>query len=123
MDGYFSGTIYFGSAFSLVANGSINSDAFFAKLNSSTGVDEINKNESANIFPNPASNHLTVALRNNNKKIKITISDIAGKIMYANTFSEQQKIEVNIKDFTEGVYILQIQWNNFKEMKKLIITR
>lgn len=75
------------------------------------------------IFPNPASSHLTIALGNNNKKVIITIVDITGKIIYATTASDTQKTEVFTNDFATGVYAIHIQTPDFMVTKKLVIEK
>lgn len=88
-----------------------------------TGIIENSFASSINLFPNPATNHLTIALPNTNEKVEITITDITGKIIYSTTVSETQKIEVNTKDFAEGIYVVQIQTADFIETKKLIVEK
>ncbi|MBL0340048.1 MAG: hypothetical protein IPP71_03510 [Bacteroidetes bacterium] len=47
--------------------------------NISTDINEMNKNEVIIVFPNPATNHLTIAFGSNNKKVEVAIADITGK--------------------------------------------
>ena len=88
-----------------------------------TGIENVNTNAEINLYPNPANNHLTIALGRNNKKVDVTIADITGKIIYSTTASDTQKIEVNTHDFAEGIYIVQIQTVGFTGTKKIIITK
>ena len=76
-----------------------------------------------NLFPNPATNHLTIALGNNTKKAEVTITDISGKLIYTTTTTDAQKIEVNTKEFAEGIYVVQIQTADFIAKKKLVIAK
>ncbi len=46
-----------------------------------TGIAENSFASSINLFPNPAENHLTIALGSNTKKVEITIADITGKVI------------------------------------------
>ena len=91
--------------------------------NTSTGLNDINKNEGIKIYPNPTTNQLTIALESNNQKVEVTIADITGKTIYSTTASETQKIEVNTKDYSAGVYVVQIQGTDFIETKKLIVAK
>lgn len=75
------------------------------------------------LFPNPASNQFTIALKNNNKKVDVTIADITGKIIYSTTANETQKIEVNTQDIAAGIYVVQIQTADFIASKKLVIEK
>ena len=88
-----------------------------------TGIFENSFASSVNLFPNPADDHLTINLGSNNKKVDVTIADIAGKIVYTTTAYETNKIEVNTNEFAEGVYFVQIQSGELISTKKLIIKK
>ena len=88
-----------------------------------TGINENSFAASINLFPNPANNHLSIALGSNNKKVEVAIADITGKIVYTTTIVETDKVEVNTNEFAEGIYIVQIQSGEFISTKKLIIKR
>ena len=105
------------------AYNSIPNQPILAGQTTATGVTENSLAASINLYPNPATNHLTIELPNANKKFDLTITDITGKIIYSTTQSETQKIEVSSKDFAEGVYVVQIQSADFIETKKLIIKK
>jgi len=82
-----------------------------------------NPQSSITIFPNPAINHLTIALGSSNKKVEATIADIAGKIIYTTSATEVQQIEMNTIDFAEGVYVLRIQTEDLIETKLLVVAK
>ena len=88
-----------------------------------TGIFENSFSSSINLFPNPANNHLTIALGSNNKNVEVAIADITGKIIYTTTANETNKIEVNTGEFAEGIYIVKIQSGEFIATKKLIIKK
>ena len=87
------------------------------------GIMENTASQSINLFPQPATDHLTITFGNTHKNVEITVTDITGKIIYTTTSTEKQKVEVNTNDFAEGVYVVQIQTADFLETKKLIITK
>ncbi|MBL0341840.1 MAG: T9SS type A sorting domain-containing protein [Bacteroidetes bacterium] len=70
------------------------------------------------VFPCPAANQFTIELPGNTEKVDVTISDITGKIIYKTATINSEKIEVNTTDFAEGVYLVQVQTENFTETKK-----
>ena len=88
-----------------------------------TGIFENSFAASINVFPNPANNHLTIALGSNNKNVEVAIADITGKIVYTTSVYETNRIEVNTSEFAEGIYIVQIQSREFISTKKHIIKR
>ena len=92
-----------------------------------TGINENSFASSINIFPNPATNNLTITLGSSSKKVEITILDITGKIIPiaigTTTSTETQKIEVNTKDFKAGVYLVQVKSTDFIATKKLVVEK
>ncbi len=116
-----SGPVYFtvkDYAYNTVANAFI-----LAGQTNATGVNENSFASSINLFPNPADNHLTIDLGSNNKKVKVTITDITGKIIYTNISTYTQKVEVNTQDFATGIYVVQIQAADFIGNKKLVVEK
>ena len=89
----------------------------------STGIFENSFAATINLFPNPAHNHLSIALGNNNKKVDVTIADMTGKIIYTTIAYETNMIGVNTSEFAEGIYIVQIQSGEFISTKKIIIKK
>ncbi len=100
------------------------SDMFIAKLGAiNTGIEYLINNDNVSVYPNPSTSHFTISLPSNNKKTEVTITDITGKIIYTTTITNSEKIEVNTKDFSAGVYLVQIQIGDFIETKKLIVAK
>ena len=75
------------------------------------------------LYPNPSTNYLTINLGSNNRKVEVNIVDITGKVIYTTIARETQKIEVNTEDFKEGVYVVQIQTEEFIGTKKFIVKK
>ncbi len=88
-----------------------------------TGISENSFASSINLFPNPTKNHLTIDLGSNNKKIEVTIADITGKVIYTTVTTDTNMVEVNTNDFSEGIYVVQIQAADFIGTKKLVLER
>jgi hypothetical protein len=109
------------------AYNSIPNQPILAGETNATGIIENSFASSISLFPNPATNHLTIALGNNCKKAEVTIADITGKIIYSIPIaigtSETQNIDVNTEDFSEGIYVVQIQASDFIATKKLVVKK
>ncbi len=82
------------------------------------GLKEMENNQ-LEIYPNPATNSLTIAFGKTIKKAVVTITDITGKIIYTTTASETEKMEVSTSGFADGIYIVKIQTGDGVETKKL----
>jgi len=105
------------------AYNSIPNQPILAGQTVATGINENSFASSVHLFPNPATNHLTIALSSNNKKAEVSIADITGKVIYTTSATEVQKIEVNTEDFARGIYVVQIQSADFVGTKKLVIEK
>jgi len=70
------------------------------------------KNESLNIYPNPASNYLNVENNQNLVVQKIEIFNITGKIIEVKTVEKTEKnLQIDISDLDNGVYFLKVYDN------------
>ena len=105
------------------AYNSIPNQPILAGQTTATGIVENSFASSVNIYPNPADNHFTITFGSNNKKVEVTITDITGKIIYSTSATNTEKIEVNAKEFAEGVYLVQIQSADFIATKKLVVEK
>lgn len=91
-----------------------------------TGTLGLNENHVASqisIFPNPASNQLTISLKSFQPEVEVSIVDITGKTVHKIKETETRKIEVYTTDFASGIYLVQIKATDFIETKKLIVKK
>ena len=88
-----------------------------------TGINENSFASSIHLFPNPATNHVTIDLPNVKEKVEINIADITGKVIYTTIAGETQKIEVDTKDLAAGIYAVQIKTADFIATKKLVVEK
>ncbi len=105
------------------AYNSIPNQPILAGQTSVTGITENISASSISLYPNPATNHLTIELPNVKEKVEVTINDITGKKMYTTSSEETHKIEVNTHGFNEGIYFVQIQTAGFIGTKKLVVEK
>ncbi len=90
--------------------------------NSTSGISEINNQQSTiTLYPNPATNNLTIAFGKTTKKVVVTITDVTGKLVNSEQLIVNSKsATIDISGFAEGVYIVKIQTGDGVEMRKLI---
>jgi len=72
------------------------------------------------VYPNPATDHITVKCDINDLLI-VELSDLNGRVLYSNNFTNE--IEINTIGFTKGMYILKLISDNkeIKSLKKIIL--
>ncbi|MEO8085873.1 MAG: T9SS type A sorting domain-containing protein [Bacteroidota bacterium] len=85
-------------------------------------VNEIAKPVSTfNLFPNPAADMLNIALQNYNRNQDYTLSiyNCIGQIVYE-TKNVKEKMQVDMNDFSGGIYLLQLQSENGNVNQKFL---
>ncbi|PKL81224.1 MAG: hypothetical protein CVV25_00320 [Ignavibacteriae bacterium HGW-Ignavibacteriae-4] len=90
------------------------------KFNETTTSVETNENDLVNIYPNPASNQLTIDLQGK-QAIGYAISDIKGNIVENRKDNYSGQMNINLKSYPTGTYILElILTNNQKITNKFV---
>lgn len=82
---------------------------------------------SANIFPNPANNNITVELTSNkNSKVSVKIMDINGRVYLSENLSVNSglnKSVIDINSLSAGIYFVAIDNDENVTNKKLVVLR
>ncbi|MEP5338305.1 MAG: carbohydrate-binding protein [Algibacter sp.] len=82
--------------------------------------EEFDKNNVIRIYPNPVSNHLTV-LMPISKFSEYTIFDISGRVNKQGVIaSNMQKLNIDLSNFSKGVYLISLKGNQLTKTFKLI---
>lgn len=97
-------------------------DFYFGPLNAQLGVEE-NVFEAFSMYPNPASNEVTIKL-NSDQDVNISIFDIRGREVFTQGYVQNSALfnrTINLDNMTTGLYLVQITSGDKKTTKKLII--
>lgn len=74
------------------------------------------------VYPNPASERITIQTATNYQLLKLTITDPTGKVVYSrNPGTYGGSIEADISGMKPGLYFIRLSNNIFSETQKLII--
>jgi glycosidase len=84
------------------------------RLESSTGVTALSGNEALSIFPNPASDVISIDLKKEiNHPVSILIQGMSGTILRREQLNVVAgKVSVNINALTDGIYLLKLENEN-----------
>jgi hypothetical protein len=82
------------------------------------GLKEVSNATFAGLYPNPASNNVTLEFTNNSVK-NISVMDLTGRVVFTTSTSDE-KIALNLSNLNDGVYFVRINSNNKTEIAKLI---
>lgn len=77
-----------------------------------------------NVFPNPAKNFVNIKISEIRNEATLQIINVAGQIVYTETIAPQEFemiYTVDLSQFTEGLYIINLRHENEMSVKKLAI--
>jgi len=103
----------------------VNATALQNAINSAliaTGIDAPNSSVSGlNIFPNPASQIISVTFSDIIKKGVIKIYSLLDEQIFEQNILNQSIIKVNLKNITSGIYFVKVFDGEKSYCKKLIV--
>jgi hypothetical protein len=86
-------------------------------------ISENNSDFALKIFPNPASDIVTLNIDNtNNADLTLNIYNVIGALVKTETL-EQNRQQINIGNLTNGIYLVEIKSKEWTKIQKLIIQR
>ena len=93
--------------------------------NPSTGTLEINNNYTTlSFYPNPVKRVLNINNNNNYSELNIYLFDISGKeLIKLRNVSQQQSIELDLNNYSAGVYYLKIAGENTFLNEKIVVIK
>jgi hypothetical protein len=90
----------------------------YQTVNTKKAISEFN--EKITIYPNPAKTHVDINLIGD-ELTYINLINTNGQILKSISATDNARIDLN--NFNNGLYIIQIKGNNYTETRKLIISR
>lgn len=88
---------------------------------SSTGAGSIIPESEMNVYPNPAHGLVSLNFSRNEKEGKVTVSNVLGEIIYEVSILKETKIELNLNNFSAGIYFIQIFDGEKNYCRKIIV--
>jgi hypothetical protein len=88
------------------------------------GIDQKNLESTVQIFPNPVSGELTITITGKESRLDMSITDMNGKILYAEKLSgisSGYRKKVDMSGFAKGVYFLKLSNNERVYSEKVIV--
>jgi hypothetical protein len=133
-DTVFSGEIYNQNGFNITTTGAgtVNDTLFLNSqegcdstilltLTVVSGIQENNPTNNVLLYPNPSHSHITISSTNDNPIQDIQIMNLTGKIIKQTLHIVKTETEINISDFSSGLYIVRIFLKEGIVSKKITI--
>ncbi len=86
-----------------------------------SGIDKNDYSTSIEIYPNPASDFVTLNI-NKNKALTLNIYNLIGTLVKSEMLKQNQR-QINIGDLNNGIYVIEIKSKEWTENQKIIIQR
>jgi len=115
----FTPTVSGNYAVEITSNGCTSSSNCTSITISTAGV-EVQKTNSFEVFPNPASD--LVSIRNASVGSTLQLTDMTGKVVLETTVSTEETT-LNVNDLSNGIYFVQIRNNTIIGTKKLVVSK
>jgi len=88
-------------------------------------INDLNSTFSYSVFPNPATNQISILMDNiNSKEVSVSIYNLSGQSVFQSNLSLTQGVnqkQLDISSLSSGVYVINISNNRINSSKKLII--
>ncbi len=123
--GRFNGTFDFDpgpNTSNLVASTGTSGDIFVQKLTDIVTSVDTDFNDTFNLYPNPASNFISIQSAVDSKHLTITIYNAQGQLVTLSKV-EGQKKTIDISSLSSGIYYLHLQSNDGVGVKKFEVLR
>jgi hypothetical protein len=92
-----------------------------ATVTGTVGITENAENAIATVYPNPATDNLTISLNAAvSGKVSVAIVDLAGRIVSNETFNAGSKIDMNIAGIAKGTYMVRITTEKAQSVQRVV---
>lgn len=89
-------------------NGCVDSISILQNVSACTGIaDVLTDSNGINLFPNPTSGNITIAVGNVTEKMSVEIYDAVGRLIVKKEIIEKQTM-VTMEDFSAGIYVYKV---------------
>jgi len=92
-----------------------------ATITAVTGITEAEAAGLAYVYPNPATDNLTISLNKSiTGKVQVSIVDLAGRTVAAQQFNANEKLEMNVAGLAKGTYMVKVITENAQSVQRII---
>lgn len=89
-----------------------------------TSIKEVSFNSLGAVYPNPATEHFTVVLKEARSDVKITVYDLIGNAVFTDSYVAsglEFRKTIDCTNFAKGAYIVKVENNGNAAQSKLVI--
>ena len=92
--------------------------------NTVSGISTHTSNSELSIYPNPANDLFTVKVNGNtNELFNVKITDNLGQLLQNRTMNSNGTLTIDCKNYSSGIYFINVSGKNSSETRKVIISK
>ena len=119
---FFKFTPYYQKLFGVfISAGNVAGAYYWEPTKSTSGINDIEMDRAIDLFPNPATTNFNIQLKNSSRTLRISMFDITGNCVYKGVNYNKSEVNIDIKAFSKGLYMVSIETDTGIETKKLLI--
>lgn len=103
------------------SSGNTDSCTFNVEILTCVGISENQDLQGINVFPNPATDFISVEINENHSLLNVSLTSIEGKVVFQQDNTSKRTFKIDISNFDNGIYFLKIsngsKSNNYKVIK------
>ena len=84
------------------------------------GIDDVNASYSVSVYPNPATNNVTVSVDGLTGKAQVSVIDMSGRTVMTSTM-ESDATQLNVSKLAQGTYFVRINGETISTVRKLVV--
>ena len=92
-----------------------------AVVNATVGIANVNSDISFTIYPNPAKTEVTIEANSLDKETTLILEDVLGQAVVTKNITTSTTID--LANFSDGVYFIELRQGTKRAMKKFVISR
>jgi len=105
-------------AYTVIVTDGNGCDTIVSILVELTGINSL-ANHSFSMYPNPTDGAVTIAAKASIKSVRVM--DMLGNLVMENSFTTSTKLDLNLMNLNSGLYLIEVQTEDGRYLKKLTI--
>jgi len=86
-------------------------------------VEDFAPEVTVSLYPNPTDSWVNIEIQNNSENLNIKIMDLTGKVIYTDIYQAETVKKINLENFANGIYFLEISNSENDKLKTFKIQK
>jgi hypothetical protein len=104
-------------AVEVTQNGCTSLSSCYTVLSSGISNDNLT---SLNLYPNPTNGKVSVILGQMQKEVNIEVTDVTGRILIVQQYSNTTEINLSLENYSSGIYFIKVKTETFNQNNRIL---